>query len=128
MLATFLRELEPLPEPDREYRWRVRCMGEECRVAADDVPYVVQRIEPAEGPSPKQVTLIFPGNYRETLDPETLFVGKENVPYCRVRGGHFTARFNRQPYLDLSKWVAFDKKKRQYCLVLGKKQYLIQGV
>lgn len=124
ILALFMRDLEPLAPPDHEYRWRVLCMGEECRVSAEDVPYVVQRWEPKRG----EIELIFPGDYRERLDPTTLFVGKKNVLYCRVRGGKFIARFRRQPYLDLAKQIAFDAKEKKYYLALQGKRYWIEGV
>ncbi|HWN91044.1 MAG TPA: DUF1285 domain-containing protein, partial [Verrucomicrobiae bacterium] len=44
------------------------------------------------------------------LDPETLRLGEGDVPYCRVKGGAFEARFSRaaayqllerlEPYAD----------------------------
>ncbi len=124
ILRLFMSDLETLPRPDREYQWRVSCMGEECRVSAEDVPYVVQQWERKN----QGIQLVFPGDYREMLDPTTLFVGKGNVLYCKVRGGKFTARFKRQPYLDLSKLIQFDPKKKIYYLTLGEKSYPIKGV
>ena len=38
----------------------------------------------------------------EELIPETLYLGEENVLYCRVKGGDFPARFNRAAYYQLA--------------------------
>lgn len=118
-LKFFMRQMERLPEGG----FRVLCMGETNLVEAEDVPYVVQNLKISKG----GVQLIFPGNYREELDPETLRVGKDNVLYCKVRGGEFNARFNRKPYLELTRLIERDAK-RHYYLKLGKKRYPIQGV
>src|SRR5262245_27413675 len=102
VLFLFMKNMAEFSEGGPE-KWRVFCQGEDCRIAAEDVPYVVQKVEFR----PSAVRLIFPGHYEEDLDPETLFVGAKNVLYCRVRGGAFTARFNRTSYLDLAKQIAF---------------------
>ncbi len=120
VLKFFMRKMEKLPDG----RFKVICQGETCFIEPEDVPYVVQDIRLVGD----QVELIFPGDYRERLDPNTLWVGKENVLYCKTRGGEFEARFNRKPYLELAKKVDFDSQNHQYVLQLGQKAYPIQGV
>ena len=119
LLCFFMKNMEPLPDG----RFRVVCQGEKCCLTAEDVPYVVRELKIS-----KTIGLIFPGGYKEALDPSTLFVGKKNVLYCKVRGGKFTARFNRTSYLELAKKVVFDPKKKSYDLVVDKKRYPIKGV
>lgn len=120
ILKFFHKKMEQ--EPDGKYK--VICQGETCYIEAEDVPYVIQDIDI----KPSQVELIFPGNYRETLDPSTLRVGKDNVLYCKVRQGKFTARFNRKPYLELAKYVDRDSKSHIYYFNFEKKRFPIQGV
>ncbi len=105
-------------------KFRVFCQGEECWITPEDVPYVVQDVTIATD----EIELIFPGNYRESLNPETLAVGKGNVLYCKVRDGKFLARFNRKSYLDLAKHVKFDSRKKTYYLTIDKHDYSIKGV
>src|SRR5262245_24567237 len=95
ILHLFLKSMKPLGDG----RFQAFCQGEECVISAEDVPYVIQDAEFR----PKDVLLKFPGGYEETLDPATLFVGRRNVLYCKVRKGAFIARFNRKSYLDLAK-------------------------
>ncbi len=99
------------------------CQGELCLFKCEDVPYVVQSIEA----HPAFIQLIFPGNYRENLEATSLWVGKENVLYCKVKKGEFTARFSRKAYLELAKQVEMNAQK-QYCLKLGGRLYPIQGI
>lgn len=103
VLKFFLKRLKKSPGGG----FLVECMGEKNLIQAEDVPYVVQSIEVGKN----NIQLVFPGNYRETLDPHTLFVGLENVLYCKVRSGQFTARFNRKPYLELTRLIEREKGK-----------------
>lgn len=119
VLNFFMKKMQRLANG----QYLVLCMGETNLIKAEDVPYVVQSI--AIGP--EAIALVFPGNYRENLDPETLEVGRDNVLYCRIRHGEFKARFNRKTYLELSRLVRKDAKNNYY-LSLGKHRYPIAGV
>jgi len=74
-------------------------LGEDrAEVEIEDTPWVVTGIEgdPAHG-----FTLVLNDETREPLDPTTLRVGAEHVPYCRVKGGRFEARLLRNAYYAL---------------------------
>lgn len=116
VLKFFLRKMEKTPEG----RLQVPCMGETNWVSAEDVPYVIQSID-IQG---ETCILHFLGDYQEELNPKELWVGKENVLYCKVREGKFIARFSRKAYLDLSHYV--EEKNSQYFLKLGQQHYPIQ--
>ena len=60
-------------------------------VEVDDAPFAVVRFE-AEGDG--WILWLIDGS-REALDPATLRLGRGDVPYCRVKGGRFDARFSR---------------------------------
>jgi len=119
VLKLFMKRLEKLPDG----KFRVLCMGENNLIEAEDVPYVVQNLDVGKD----RIELVFPGNYREELNPRTLRVGKDNVLYCKVRQGEFDARFNRKPYMELTRLVE-RKPNRTYYLNLGDNQYIIKGV
>jgi hypothetical protein len=121
VLNLFMKNLVRSPDG----KFRVFCQGEECEIDAEDVPYVVKEVLF----SPKKIELVFAGGeFKETLDPKTLFVGDKNVLYCKIRNGDFTARFSRRCYLELAKKVAFDPKKKNYFLTVDNHHYPIQGV
>lgn len=120
VLKFFMRRMEKLPDGS----YQVMCQGEKNLITAEDVPYVVQAIKL----HPDKVELIFPGEYVEILDPETLSVGKDNILYCKIRNRSFNARFNRKPYLELAQKVEFDSENKAYYLPLNDRDYLIRGV
>lgn len=120
LLNFFMKKMDQLPDG----RFQVICQGETCLIEPEDAPYVVLDIE-KKG---EKIELIFPGDYREILDPSSLYVGKDNVLYCKVRAGRFAARFNRKPYFELSHWINLDETRHEFFLNLGKKHFPIQGV
>jgi hypothetical protein len=119
VLKFFMKHMEQQPGG----KFRVLCMGEINLIEAEDVPYVVQAINIGK----EKIELIFPGDYREILDPSTLKVGKDNVLYCQIRKGAFTARFNRKPYLELTRLVDKDRSKG-FVLIWQGKKFPIKGV
>ena len=60
-------------------------------VEVEDAPFSVLRLEP-EGDG---FALILSDLSRESLDPASLRLGAGDVPYCRIKGGKFEARFSR---------------------------------
>jgi uncharacterized protein len=60
-------------------------------VDVEDAPFSVVRLEP-EGDG---LTLTLNDLSREPLDPTSLRLGAGDVPYCRIKGGRFEARFSR---------------------------------
>jgi len=119
LLKFYMRKMEKTPEG----KFKVLCQGETCFIEPQDVPYVILGIE-RKG---DQVELIFPGNYREILDPATLYVGKENVLYCKVRDGAFEARFSRKPFWEITHWVEQGQDKK-FFLNLGGEKFQIHGI
>lgn len=120
LIHFFLKNLKRLPDG----RLHLSCQGEDCYFTCEDVPYVVQEIVV----DPHRIELVFPGDYRETLDPSTLHVGKENVLYCGIRGGLFEARFSRKSYYNLAGHIRFDPKLNDYYLILDKKRFVVKGI
>ena len=60
-------------------------------VEVEDAPFAVVRFE-AEGDG---FALWLSDGSREALDPGSLRLREGDVPYCRVKGGRFDARFSR---------------------------------
>ena len=120
LLRFFMENLRPLPDG----RFHLLCQGEDCFITCEDVPYVVRDISV----QPREIELEFSGHYRERLDPATLWVGVGNVLYCKIRGGKFSARFNRKSYLEIARQVGFDPQNKSYHLTVDKKRYPIKGV
>ena len=81
--------------------------GRRCYVEVEDTAFVVRRVAyEEEGPSQAPRFLLYlSDDTREDLLPETLFIGKDNVLYCRVKEQAFPARFNRAAYYQLAEHI-----------------------
>jgi hypothetical protein len=110
---------------DESGRVILRIGREQCPVEVEDVPFVVRTLDFAltEGGDLKSVWLILNDETREPLHPETLRIGPDHVPYCRVHSGKFEARFSRGGYQLLFPYVRHDEKENRFFLAIDGKAY-----
>src|SRR5208283_3610871 len=94
--------------------YRVRFGGEVCRVEVEDAPFVVQGVDKeAEG----SIVIQLNDGSREPLDPEHFWIGSANVPYCKIKGGEFHARFSRPAYYQVARYIISDEDERVFFLL-----------
>ncbi|MEE9122182.1 MAG: hypothetical protein V3U56_13000 [Syntrophobacteria bacterium] len=105
-------------------------MGKQrCYLEVEDTPLAITSVLHAEEKEKKgleQVLLSL--KYIDTnqpLDPTTLWVGGENVLYCRVMESGIPARFLRPAYYQLAEFIHEDKEQNRFYLALGGKRYHI---
>jgi len=101
--------------PDGSYFLQVG--DERASITVEDTPYVVKAIE--EDPE-KTLVAVLNDNTREPLDLNSIEISSDNVLYCEVKGGRFSARFLRPAYYDLSRKFEADKAGGFSVLVAGK--------
>ena len=102
----------------------LRVGREECPVEVEDAPFVVTTIEfVSGGPEEESAWITLNDETREKLVPETLRIGPDHIPYCRVRGGRFDARFSRSAYQLLVPHIRQDEKENRFFLPLNGKKY-----
>lgn len=99
----FYRHMEVDPKVGYIINWN----GQRCYVEVEDTPFIVIRLsfEERRGHGRSHFVLSLNDGTREGLDPESLWVGKDNVLYCRVKNGMFPARFSRPAYYQLSEFI-----------------------
>ena len=92
----------------------------------EDTPFVVWRVHLENGQegAPSRFILWLSDDSREDLAPETVFVGNENVLYCRIKNGAFPARFSRAAYYQLGAHIEEDD--RGYYIPLNGMKHFIQ--
>jgi len=106
--------------PEGEYE--IAIGWDRVTVVIDDAPFVVTRVtgDPAQG-----FTLRLNDESEESLDPATLYIGQENVLYCRVKGSEHVARFLRPAYYQIATYIQEARGDEGFFLQLGNAEYPI---
>lgn len=86
-------------------------------VHVDDAPFVVVRVEPGAGSDTLAVHLT--DGSHESLEAPTLVFDGRGIPYCRVKGGRFRARFSVSAWLQLAEKIEVDPDSAEPTLVIG---------
>ncbi|MBW2063980.1 MAG: DUF1285 domain-containing protein [Deltaproteobacteria bacterium] len=113
-------------ELDPQGRYIIDWNGQRCYLDVEDAPFVVQRAEREErgGPDRYAFVLYLNDDTREELAPESLWVGKDNVLYCRVKDGKFPARFSRPAYYQICEFMI--EQEGAFFLPIDGKKYTIR--
>jgi hypothetical protein len=112
-------------EMDSQGRYVITWNGERCYVEVEDTAFVVRRVvcqDEAPGQNARFV-LYLSDDTKEVLLPDTLFVGQDNVIYCKVKNRAFPARFNRTAYYQLAEYI--EEEDKAYYLQLSGRKYNI---
>ncbi|HEV8471944.1 MAG TPA: hypothetical protein VGR82_04130 [Methylomirabilota bacterium] len=88
-------------------------------VRVDDVPWAVTRVERRGD----RLHAVLNDGTDETVDPATLRLGPDDVPYCAVKGGAFEARFSRAATFQLLALADYDEASGRGALKLGGREY-----
>ena len=81
-----------------EGRARLELGEDKADVIIEDTPWVVTAVD---GDPETGFAVVLNDDTREPLDPTTLVIGRDDVLYCRVKGGAHEARFLRPAYYAL---------------------------
>jgi hypothetical protein len=105
-------------------------MGDQrCYLEVEDTPLVVTAVFHKEnaGEHGKEEILLSLKHLEGTqsLNPASLWVGDDNVLYCKVMEERIPARFLRPAYYQLAEFIHEDKKHKHFYLLLRGKRYYI---
>lgn len=121
----FIRLFYENMEMDSQNLYIINWGGKRCYVDVEDTAFVVRNVayQDATGGNDARFLLSLSDDSQEDLAPETLYVGKDNVLYCRVKNAAFPARFNRAAYYRLAMHV--EEENNVFYLPLNGKRYKI---
>ena len=119
----FIRLFYQHMELDSQGQYVISWQGQRCWVDVEDTAFVVRRVTVKDGTQDQngRYLLYLSDDSREPLAPETLFVGQDNVLYCKVKTGVFPARFNRAAYYQLADYI--EEEGDTYYLPLNGRKY-----
>lgn len=84
-------------------------------VEVEDVPWVITRVEPRG----ERLRALLNDGTEEELDPASLRIGANDVPYAPVKGGTFEARLSRAATFQLMALVEYDERTGAATLRVG---------
>lgn len=100
----------------------LRLGNQACQLEVEDTFFVVARAQEQD----QGLLLTLNDGGKEMLDPASLWVGNNDVIYCRVKGGRFPARFLRAAYYQLVQLV--EEGPAGFALRLGGRLYPLGGL
>ena len=103
-------------------------LGEErCYLDVEDTAFIVAAVYKTQLPDNgrAQVDILLSDDSCEKLEMQSLHVGRDNVLYCRVKEGKFTARFSRNSYYQLADFIEQSKNGNNFFINLNGEKYMI---
>lgn len=94
----------------------------------EDTAFVITAVSKIADPvcGREQLEVLLSDDGMEILDLNTLAVGKDNVMYCRIKEGKFTARFTRKSYYQLAEFIEQGDTENSFYISLNGKKYFIK--
>ena len=116
-----------LTQPE-EGKYVLEIGSDRAEVSVEDTPYFICRVDLQNKEDGASEYLIdIDDGAREILDPQTLSISTENVMYCRIRNGGFTARFLRRAYYQLAEFIEEDEGSGRFYLPQSGRKFYIAG-
>lgn len=105
-------------------------LGEErCYLDVEDTAFIVAAVYKTQLPDNgrAQIDILLNDDSCEKLEMQSLYVGRNNVLYCRVKEGKFTARFSRNSYYQLAEFIEQSENGNNYFINLNGEKYIINS-
>ncbi|MDQ1277927.1 MAG: uncharacterized protein QG555_969 [Thermodesulfobacteriota bacterium] len=113
---------------DETGRYVIILPDDRCYVDVEDAAYIINAVDykRSERGNGKGINLLLCDETSEALDPRTLWIGPDNVMYCRVREDTFKARFSRAAYYQLAEHIEHDEVQEMFYLKIDGQHYNIE--
>ncbi|MGH7889310.1 MAG: hypothetical protein ACRENF_02015, partial [Thermodesulfobacteriota bacterium] len=87
----------------------------------EDTPFVVRMVHKRGN----EFYMILNDESEEMLDLDRLWINEENIPYTRVKGGEYDARFSRPAYYEISRYLI--REGDRFYIEYNNKKYYLQS-
>ncbi len=112
---------------DERGKYLIELEEERYYIDVEDTAFVVAAVSKTKLPDVgfEQIDIILNDDSCEKLEINSLYEGKDNVLYCRVKQGIFAARFLRKSYYQLSEFIEQSENEKDFFIALNGKKYQI---
>lgn len=114
---------------DDRGKYLIELGKERCYLDVEDTAFVVEAVYKTKNPCDgrEQIEILLTDERCEILEMNSLCTGEENVLYCRVKDGRFTARFSRKSYYQLAEFIEQSENGAEFFIKLNGEKYLIKN-
>ncbi|PKN53380.1 MAG: hypothetical protein CVU55_01800 [Deltaproteobacteria bacterium HGW-Deltaproteobacteria-13] len=110
-------------------KYLIELGGDCCYLDVEDTAFVVAAVYKTKLPGSglEHIDILLNDDSREKLDVNFLQAGPDNVLYCQVKEGKFTARFSRKSYYQLAEFIEQSENGASYFINLNGEKYFINS-
>jgi hypothetical protein len=110
-------------------RYLIELGPERCYLHVEDTAFVVAAVYKTKlpGNDREQIDILLNDDSCEKLETNSLYTGRDNVLYCRVKEGRFTARFSRNSYYQLAEFIEESENGANFFINLNGEKYFIKS-
>ncbi len=110
-------------------RYLIELGPERCYLHVEDTAFVVAAVYKTNLPcnGREQIDILLNDDSCEKLETVSLYTGGDNVLYCRVKEGRFTARFSRNSYYQLAEFIEQSENGANFFINLNGEKYFIKS-
>jgi hypothetical protein len=110
-------------------RYLIELGPERCYLHVEDTAFVVAAVYKINLPcnGREQIDVLLNDDSCEKLETNSLYTGEDNVLYCRVKEGRFTARFSRNSYYQLAEFIEQSENGANFFINLNGEKYFIKS-
>jgi hypothetical protein len=108
-------------------KYLIELDGERYYLDVEDTAFVVAAVSKTntQNEDLEQIDVILNDDSCEKLEIDSLYEGKDNVLYCRVKQGTFAARFLRKSYYQLAEFIEQSENDNNFFIALNGERFQI---
>ena len=112
---------------DEYGKYLIELDGERYYLDVEDTAFVVAAVSKTnrQNEGLEQIDVILNDDSCEKLEIDSLYEGKDNVLYCRVKQGTFAARFLRKSYYQLAEFIEQSENDNNFFIALNGERFQI---
>ena len=110
-------------------KYLIELNEERCYLDVEDTVFVVGAVYKTKLPDNGryQIDVFLSDDSCEKLEMSSLYIGNDNVLYCRVKEGKFAARFSRNSYYQLAEFIEQSENGSYFFINLNDEKFMINS-
>jgi uncharacterized protein len=114
---------------DKCGKYLIELGPERCYLDVEDTAFVILAVYKTTNPcnGMDQMEILLNDDSCEILEMNSIYTGRDNVLYCRVKEGRFNARFSRKSYYQIAEFIEQSENGADYFINLNSEKYFIKN-